>query len=68
MPFLIKVNNISTSGQLNMAPVNLLLNHDSFQKNNTSNFSIGDLAFSFMFGPILDQDLVDTSISQIKTI
>ncbi|MBA4541640.1 hypothetical protein H1164_01800 [Thermoactinomyces daqus] len=68
MPFLIKLNNISSSGQLNMAPVNLLLNQESFQKNNISSNNLGDLVLSLMNGPIFDQDFMDTPISQIKIV
>jgi hypothetical protein len=66
MPFILKINNVSSTGQLNVAPVNFLVNQESFQKNNFANSNTGDLPVSIVFGPILDSDVADTPVFQVK--
>ncbi|BCU82379.1 hypothetical protein JIR001_21620 [Polycladomyces abyssicola] len=68
MPFVLKINTVSTTGQLNVAPVNFLVNQESFSKTNEANSNAGDLTVSVVFGPLLDSDVVDTPIFQVKGV
>jgi len=68
MPFVFKINSVSSTGQLNVAPVNFLVNQESFQKSNLANSNAGDLPVSIVFGPILDSDVADNSIFQVKGV
>jgi len=68
MPFVFKINSVSSTGQLNVAPVNFLVNQESFQKSNLANSNAGDLPVSIVFGPILDSDVADTPIFQVKGV
>jgi hypothetical protein len=68
MPFVLKINTVSTTGQLNVAPVNFLVNQESFSKTNEANSNSGDLTVSVVFGPLLDSDVVDTPIFQVKGV
>jgi hypothetical protein len=68
MPFVLKINTVSSTGQLNVAPVNFLVNQESFQKTNEANSNSGDLTVSIVFGPLLDSDVVDTPIFQVKGV
>ncbi|MDN4594839.1 hypothetical protein [Polycladomyces subterraneus] len=68
MPFVLKINTVSSTGQLNVAPVNFLVNQESFSKTNETNSNSGDLTVSIVFGPLLDSDVVDTPIFQVKGV
>jgi hypothetical protein len=68
MPFVLKINTVSTTGQVNVAPVNFLVNQESFSKTNEAQSTSGDLTVSIIFGPLLDSDVVDTPIFQVKGV
>jgi hypothetical protein len=69
IPFIVKVNNVSSSGELNFSPgINFLLNQESFGKNNYTSTNTGDLARELIIGPIGDIDVVDTLIKQVKAV
>lgn len=69
IPFIVKVNNVSSAGELNFSPgINFLLNQEHFGKTNATNENTGDLARELIIGPIGDFDVVDKAIKQIKAV
>jgi hypothetical protein len=69
IPFIVKVNHVSSGGELNFSPgINILLNQEHFSKGNATSANTGDLARELIFGPIKDIDVVDIPIKQIKGV
>jgi hypothetical protein len=69
IPFIVKVNHVSSGGELNFSPgINILLNQEHFGKSNSTSSNTGDLARELILGPVEDFDVVDTAIKQIKAV
>lgn len=67
MPFIVKVNNVSSGGELNFG-INVLLQQDSIQKNNSPVLNFGDAVRFVVFSPLNDPDIIDTQINQVKRV
>lgn len=62
-----KFNNTSSSGELNLNNLlNLLIQNDSLQTNNTASFNNGDFAVNLFCTPTFDTDVFDTPMTQRK--
>jgi hypothetical protein len=69
IPFIVKVNHVSSGGELNFSPgINILLNQEHFSKSNLTSTNTGDLRRELIFGPVVDSDVVDTVVKQIKGV
>ncbi|MBN2909020.1 hypothetical protein JQC72_05720 [Polycladomyces sp. WAk] len=65
IPFIVKVNNVSSRGDVNFG-LNLLLQQDAFQKNNSPVSNYGDGTLFFVFSPVNDPEAIDTQVNQVK--
>jgi hypothetical protein len=67
IPLIVKVNNVSSGGEVNFG-VNILLQQDSFQKNNSPVTNHGDVTQFFVVSPINDPEVIDTQTNQVKIL
>jgi len=66
IPLIVKVNNVSSGGEVNSSVVNVLLQQDSIQKNNSPVFNSGDASRFILWSPLNDPDVIDTPIKEGK--
>jgi hypothetical protein len=66
IPLIVKVNNVSSGGEINSSVVNVLLQQDNIQKNNTPVVNNGDASHFILWSPLNDPDVSDTPIRELK--